>query len=418
MRTSWIVAAAALSLLMVSCTLDEDVAVPAFADSDFITQTNPLTPGQEEAVEGVYFVELGRERFGDSVVIKKSGDRLSIFSGVQSGYFILQAGRLDSVFFFQGYWRRQVSTETGAAILRIDKDEGGRRLMGDPSSTGLIRLKGGLGAGDSNPNEQASFRYSRPINPVTKAMRFYVVAHRGGGRTSDFIPKSENSVELIRIAERFGASGIEIDVRLSKDGIPYLYHDNGLNNRLVMKTPLVGPSEEYTFAQLRSFVTLLNGERIPSLDEVLKAVVEETTLKFVWLDSKSEEKGLLAKVLPIQQKYLQLAQQRGRELEIVIGMPTEEVLNEFLALPSYQTIPSLCELETEDVRQANSRVWGPRWTRGTLDQEVASIRSEGRLAIPWTLDVNGYIQQYVNRGIYDGILTNYPMTVAYYHYMR
>jgi glycerophosphoryl diester phosphodiesterase len=249
-------------------------------------------------------------------------------------------------------------------------------------------------------------------------MRFYVVAHRGGGRTSDFIPKSENSVELIRIAERFGASGIEIDVRLSKDGIPYLYHDNGLNNRLVMKTPLVGPSEEYTFAQLRSFVTLLNGERIPSLDEVLKAVVEETTLKFVWLDSKSEEKGLLAKVLPIQQKYLQLAQQRGRELEIVIGMPTEEVLNEFLALPSYQTIPSLCELETEDVRQANSRVWGPRWTRGTLDQEVASIRSEGRLAIPWTLDVNGYIQQYVNRGIYDGILTNYPMTVAYYHYMR
>jgi len=418
MKTKLLLAVAAMAVVVSSCDLDEEAVVPAFSDSDFITQTYPLTPAQENDLEGIYSVEQGRDRFGDSVVIKKSGDRFAIFSGVQSGYFILQTGRLDSVFFFQGYWRRQVSTETGSAILRIDKDDGGRRLMGDASWTGRFRIQGGLGAGDSNPGEVVAFRYGRPINPSTKARKFYVVAHRGGGRTSDFIPHSENTVELIRIAERFGANGVEIDVRLSKDGIPYLYHDNGLNNRLVMKTPLVGPSEEYTFAQLRSFVTLLQGEKIPSLDEALKAIVEQTTLNIVWLDSKSEEKGLLAKVLPIQEKYRLLAQQRGRDLQILIGIPTDAIYEEFLALPDYTTVLSLCELSSDNVRQVNAHVWGPRWTQGTLDAEVAALRGEGRLVIPWTMDVDAYIQEYINRGIHDGILTNYPMTVAYHHYMR
>jgi glycerophosphoryl diester phosphodiesterase len=418
MRTSSLLAVSLMALLLSSCDLNEPPTVPVFGDSDFISQTYPLTASQENAVEGIYYVEQGKGQFGDSVVIKKSGDRFAIFSSVQSGYFILETGRLDSVFFFQGYWRYQVSEETGPASLRIDKEEGGRKLMGGPSGTGQIRLQGGIGAGNSVPSEVLSFRYARPINPATKSQRFYIVAHRGGGRTADFIPHSENTVELIRVAERFGATGVEIDVRLSKDGIPFLYHDNGLNNRLVMKTPLVGPAEDYTFAQLRSFITLLKGEKIPSLDEALKAVVEQTTLKIVWLDSKSEEAGLLSKVVPIQQKYLQLAQQRGRDLQILIGMPSDAVYNEFLALPSYQSIPSLCELSSDNVRQANSHAWGPRWTRGTLEGEVTALRGEGRLVIPWTMDVAGYIREYVNLGIYDGILTNYPMTVAYYHYIR
>ena len=40
----------------------------------------------------------------------------------------------------------------------------------------------------------------------------------------------------------------------------------------------------------------------------------------------------------------------GRELEICAGIPTQEVLDEFLAYPNYQNVPSLCELTPENVR--------------------------------------------------------------------
>jgi glycerophosphoryl diester phosphodiesterase len=45
---------------------------------------------------------------------------------------------------------------------------------------------------------------------------FQILAHRGGGRNSDYLGVSENSIEMIDIAERFGSTGIEIDARLQK----------------------------------------------------------------------------------------------------------------------------------------------------------------------------------------------------------
>ena len=47
-----------------------------------------------------------------------------------------------------------------------------------------------------------------------------------------------------------------------------------------------GDIESFTWAQLRSLVTLRNGEKIPSLREALEFVLEETTIRAVWLDTK------------------------------------------------------------------------------------------------------------------------------------
>ena len=126
---------------------------------------------------------------------------------------------------------------------------------------------------------------------------------------------------MIRLASRLGASGIEIDVRLTKDGIPILYHDETLNLRLIQKNGLVGKIENYTYQQLSTYVRLVHGERIPTLEEALAAVLEQTPLTFVWLDTKYE--ASMDKIRAIQQKYRQKALASGRELEIVIGLPTK-----------------------------------------------------------------------------------------------
>jgi glycerophosphoryl diester phosphodiesterase len=261
--------------------------------------------------------------------------------------------------------------------------------------------------------------YARPIRPDLLASNFQILAHRAGGRTSDRIPASENTVEMVRLAETFGATGIEIDVRLTKDGVPILYHDGSINPRLTRKTALVGGVEDYTFAQVRSAIRLIiNGEKIPTLEEVLTTVVDETTLEFVWLDTKTEGRNIVEVMVPIQQKYLTRAQAAGRQLDIMIGIPTEEVFEELKRYPNHQALPTLCELGTDKAREVSAEVWGPRWTQGTLDADVAAMKAEGLRAFVWTLDVPSYINQFIARGTFDGILTNYPTAVAYAYYIQ
>ncbi|MEI7724247.1 MAG: glycerophosphodiester phosphodiesterase, partial [Bacteroidota bacterium] len=97
---------------------------------------------------------------------------------------------------------------------------------------------------------------------------------------------------------------------------------------------------------------------------------------------------------------------------------TTDVLNALKAYPDYQNVPSLCELTVDDVKAVNSKVWAPRWTLGTQNDLVQQIHNEGRLAVCWTIDSPNWIQNYVETGHFDGLLTNFPYVEAYYHYIQ
>jgi glycerophosphoryl diester phosphodiesterase len=216
------------------------------------------------------------------------------------------------------------------------------------------------------------------------------------------------------MASRFGATGIEIDVRYTKDGVPILYHDNSLNLRLIQKNGLDGDIEKYTYQQLQTFVRLINGERIPTLEEVLETVINNTTLSFVWLDTKYT--GPMDKVQAIQQKFLQRAVQAGRQLQIVIGLPTQKAVDAYQALPNKNNTPVLCELDTAITRSLGARIWAPRWTLGPQTDEVLAMQAQGRTVYVWTLDEPKFIEQFISEGRFEGILSNYSPVVAYYHY--
>jgi glycerophosphoryl diester phosphodiesterase len=384
-----------------------------------LDQTYPLPDGAKDKLTGVYNVLEGADAFGPTMVVKWSGHGLSMFAGRQVGHFVLQTGEIDSVIVMEGYWRFAVSNETGLARFYIKREDGGRFLMGDTTGSRLIRITGTIGDGQEAPSRPVVLEFVRPIRQDLLTGNFQILAHRAGGRTSDRIPASENTVEMVRLAETFGATGIEIDVRLTKDGVPVLYHDTSINPRLTRKTALVGGVEDYTYAQVRSAIRLIiNGERIPTLEEALTTVVDETTLEFVWLDTKTEGRNIVEVMVPIQQKYLARAQAAGRRLDIMIGIPTEEVLDELKRYPDFQQLQTLCELGTDKAREVSAEVWGPRWTQGTLDADVAAMKAEGRRSFVWTLDVQNYIEQFIARGTFDGILTNYPTAVAYAYYIQ
>lgn len=80
----------------------------------------------------------------------------------------------------------------------------------------------------------------------------------------------ENSLPAIREAIRLGVDIVEIDVKVSKDGIPMLMHDGKVDRTTTGK----GDLETQTFEELRKLRLMSNGkateETIPTLEEALQ----------------------------------------------------------------------------------------------------------------------------------------------------
>lgn len=371
-------------------------------------------------MEGVYVVSDGSTQFGSEVALKwsyllegtDSTHYLSVFTGIDAAYFNLEGSAQTDSLVMNGYWRKLVNADIGLARLVVQAKHNGRlqAFTGKLPVGDSLVIKGLYGAGKDAPTQPLTLQYARPLNKRP----FSIMAHRSGGRTADLLPASENSVAIIKLASRLGATGIEMDVRYTKDGVPVLYHDNTLNLRLIQKNGLTGSLESYTYKQLSALVRLVNGEKIPTLEEALEAVVYNTDLTFVWLDTKYA--GPMEPVQAIQQKYNQKAKQAGRDLTIVIGLPTTDALDSYKALESKANTPILCELDTAITRSIGAGIWAPRWTLGPQTDEVLAMKAQGRTVYVWTLDEPTFIEKFINQNRFDGILSNYSPVVAFYHY--
>lgn len=406
-----------LLTILTSCNNLVDVIQPEVDPAGFLLQTNPVPDSSKNIMNGIYSIVDGKEKFGEQVVVKWNGNNLSIYSSVEAGYLVMQGGSLDSVIFFMGYWRYATGTETGLISLYINKNEGGKNILDNDTTDLNIVFNGSYGMGTNLSNKKLKLKYLRPFSDFVNQSDFEILAHRGGGRNSEYLGVSENTIEMISKAESFGATGIEIDIKVSNDGVPFLYHDSDINLRLTQKSVIWGQIEDFSWLQLSSFIKLKNGERIPSLREALEFVLEKTNLKFVWLDLKSETNEIPV-VTALQNEILERAASSNRDLQIVLGLPSEDKVNYLRAYPGFENIPSLCELDINQVRLVNARVWAPRWTLGTQTNLVEEMQAEGRKAFVWTLDEQAFIETFMRDGRFNGILTNYPSLVAYYHYIR
>ena len=113
------------------------------------------------------------------------------------------------------------------------------------------------------------------------------IAHRGGAAL-----RPENSLAAFRHAMALGCDGAELDVQLSADGVPVVYHDARLNGGYTRKDGIwlageTPPLKDLTLAELRRFdigrpagdyarqhpdMKTVDGERIPTLRDVIALV--------------------------------------------------------------------------------------------------------------------------------------------------
>lgn len=130
-----------------------------------------------------------------------------------------------------------------------------------------------------------------------------VIAHRGA---SAYYP--ENTIPAFKGALAMNADIIELDVMMSKDGVPVVFHDVTLYSH----TDGRGLVKDYTLAELKEldagswFREEFAGEQIPTLEETLDFAAGEVALN---IEIKTEavtdkiEGGVVQKCLQLVQKY-------------------------------------------------------------------------------------------------------------------
>ena len=401
-----------LTLTLAGCEREFSPTIPEFDRStSMLNGARTLKSGEQRLVEGVYRVERGAAHFGEEVALRFVNDQASIFCRPDGTYFLLDAGVRQSEVFLEGYWRKSLNLKTGAVQISIAEAEGGRDVITGSGNAGIaISGRFSTEAG-GNLDQELRLEWARPLPDSNE--QFYIIGHRGGGRNSDFLPHSENSLPMIRFAPRLGCNAIEIDVLLTADNVPILYHDLEFSTRLVESDHMVGPVSNYTFTQIRRFARLINGELIPTFEEALKTIEMVPEISFVWVDVKTPE--TMGVIAPMIREWNRKRTGDSSRAELVAGLPLAPIYDAYRELPAEDRPQALCELGPEPTREIDARAWAPRWTLGLQRDELAAMQGEGRYGFVWTLDIPDLVSDYIAAG-YDGILSNYPSIVAYYYY--
>jgi len=399
-------------LSSLSCIKDKFSPLPEYSRSN-LENTVPFSDSLKPYFEGVYELQSGNTPLGGRFVAKWKHGTLCLFCEKDGQYINLDAGfnLSDSSFRMAGIWRSPINNEQGQVEFTITKDKGAVAVF-QHQSQGMIMD----GLVDGAP---VSIAFQRPFSNAVLSREFALLAHRGGGRNSDNLPYAENSINLIKFSEKLGATGIEIDIRLTKDHIPVIYHDADINTRLTRKSPIVGNIDQYNYDFLRSYIKLVDGQYIPTLNEALKAAIDSTELAYIWLDCKDGDKeGFFDLVVPVAKQAIAYALLKNRHINIFFGLPTDGAYEKFLAYPDSKNLPSLCELSLQKAMNAGSEIFAPRWTLGILTDDTETAHANNIKMFTWTLDDETGIEDVITKSKYDGILSNYPSILAYKFYSQ
>jgi glycerophosphoryl diester phosphodiesterase len=404
-------------LLAGSCNVRSRVTVPTFPDGGMLRDATPLPGNALVALEARFHVKDGGGRFGPEVATRKSPGRLSIFGDNEAVYSILEGGCLDGgdTLVLEGYWRFATATDTGLLRLFVGPAATARALCAGqaaPKGPDMLTISGVVGDGADLPSEPITFSASGPL--VAYAGKFMSISHHGASTTQDY-GASENTVESFRLAEAMGADAVEVDVRLTKDGVPILFHDPGLSAVLVQGRFCRGDLADLTFAEISASCRSDRGEPIYSLEEGLLGAIDGTTLRGAWLDIK--EAAAVAPALAVVARTHAHALAVDRSFFHVFGLPSQDIADAYVAAKPPSTSECLVEYDESVALATGCIAWGPRFTEGPQPDAVKAAQLAGLAVYFWTVDGVPFIEEYLTVGKPNGMITDTP-GLAFYVYQH
>ena len=129
---------------------------------------------------------------------------------------------------------------------------------------------------------------ARPSDQELSAM--IIICHRGISNLY-----LENSLTAFRRLSNYSGTWVEFDIHATVDDVLIVYHDFDLSRLTTTKDPRL--IREMLYSEIQK-LTLINGEKIPTLAEVMKVIPSSHTIN---IELKGEGTGFLVDSI-VQQK--------------------------------------------------------------------------------------------------------------------
>lgn len=198
---------------------------------------------------------------------------------------------------------------------------------------------------------------------------FVTYAHRGA---SEYAP--ENTMMAFNLGIFMGANGIETDVRLTKDGVPVLFHDGDM----MRTTEREGSIADLTYEELKSIYVKAHGkyDRIVRLDDFLEAFGFRDITLAIELKAKGTAKavtdavakyGVGKKTVITSFDYEEVCIAKSLAQGVKCGYLTSNVTDELLTDMRKHGIDEICPKATDITAELvikwhslgfNVRAWG------------------------------------------------------------
>ncbi len=229
-----------------------------------------------------------------------------------------------------------------------------------------------------------------------------IIAHRGASGNAP-----ENTLAAIQMAADHGAKWIEIDVNISRDGVPVLFHDDGLN-RCSNGSGLVIEHSVSTLQSLDAgswFDKAFTGERIPTLEECLQLAIR------LDLGVNLEIKPCSGWELPTTDAIADLLQQKTELPPIVVSsfshVAMQQAAKRLPEIPRsclYLVAPPDWQELTGEVGASNIHLHA----NSLLDnKKVDTYHAQGLGVFCYTVNTAKEAVKLFSIGV-DGVFTNYP----------
>ena len=219
----------------------------------------------------------------------------------------------------------------------------------------------------------------------------------------------ENTIASFKLAVEHGADFIELDAKLSSDGEVMVIHDQTVDRT----TNGTGRVNQLTCAQLKAldagskFDKKFTGEKIPSLDEVFKAVGKQIFINVELTNYASKNDDLV-------QKVVALVKANKMEDRILFSsfLPRNLVkAHELLphapvAILCLEAIPGILS-RSFAMMKISPKIIHPF----LLDVNGRTVKKEherGRRVHVWTVNADSDLRRMIEAGV-DGIFTDDPM---------
>jgi len=222
-----------------------------------------------------------------------------------------------------------------------------------------------------------------------------IFAHRGASHDAP-----ENTLKAFQLALEQGSDGIELDVHLSADGHVVVFHDNELSRT----TNGRGRVEEKRLEELR-LLDAGEGERIPTLAEVLDLVRDKLTINI-------ELKGFSGEMKRLPRAVLELVSDFGLEEHVIYSSFDPRMLIQLHRVDSAARAGMLLPPGVGAVRAVFSQFvhpWSLHPHYGSVNRGFLRRTHKFNYQVfTWTVNQREDIQRMIDLGV-DGIITDLPV---------